>query len=95
MLYRKKPHVHEAREYTGENTAELAEWCGGRPCAGGIFIETLHGEHLARPGDFIVKARWDTLIAPTFEPEFWPVKPHVFHATYELVGELDELPTLS
>ena len=78
-LYRKKPVVIEARVYKRETPAQqdaLAEWCGGRPCLGGMFITTLGGEHLAKDGDYIVKG----LLG-----EFYPVKPHVFHATYEAV----------
>jgi hypothetical protein len=80
-LYRKKPVVIEARVYKRDTPAQqdaLAEWCGGRPCLGGMFITTLGGEHLAKEGDYIVKG----LVG-----EVYPVKPHVFRASYEAVDD--------
>ena len=41
-------------------------------------IPTLEGFHIACPGDYIIKG---------IQNEFYPVKPDIFHSTYDLVGE--------
>jgi hypothetical protein len=43
---------------------------------GGLFIETLEGTMKAEFGDYIIKG---------IKGEFYPCKPDVFEATYELV----------
>ncbi|HRK69589.1 MAG TPA: hypothetical protein PKY73_18730 [Hyphomonas sp.] len=57
----------------------LAKWCGGRhfrdalgPC---ILIDTLEGQMRADPGDWIIKG---------VKGEFYPCKPDIFAATYEV-----------
>lgn len=42
----------------------------------GCLIPTLEGDHLARQDDFIIKG---------VKGEFYPCKPDIFDATYELV----------
>ena len=42
--------------------------------AGGLIIKTLEGEHLASPGDWIIKG---------VEGEYYPCKPDIFKSTYE------------
>jgi hypothetical protein len=44
----------------------------------GVIIETLEGDMLARQGDFIIKG---------VQGEFYPCKPDIFVATYEMVDE--------
>jgi hypothetical protein len=57
----------------------LAAWCGGTstvdalgPC---ILIDTLEGQMKANPGDWIIRG---------VKGEFYPCKPDIFEATYEV-----------
>lgn len=83
MKYRKKPVVIEARQLHLPNTPEeLASWCGGKVCGVGavgekvwIEIETLEGVMKACYGDFIIQG---------VQGEFYPCKPDIFEATYDL-----------
>lgn len=84
--YRKRPVVIEARQFDGsvESANAILGWigvCGGRAVrvarrdpAQGILINTLEGDHEARPGDWIIKG---------VAGEFYPCKPDIFAATYE------------
>ena len=83
MKYRKKPVVIEAIQFDGSNDSanEVLAWIGhygheARNTNGGVVIKTLEGDHLARPGDFIIKGVKD---------EFYPCKDEIFRATYEAV----------
>lgn len=85
MLYRKKPVVVEARQFTvpldGDETSNkaLAAWCGGvlvsmvdgTKC---IAVSTLEGVMRATYGDYIIKG---------VQGEFYPCKPSIFEETYE------------
>lgn len=87
--YRKKPVEIEAKSYGGDGArpttgwATLAEWCGGRLIRSddgsgrvyGIAIDTLEGVMIAGPDDYIVRG---------VQGEFYPVKPDIFKATYEV-----------
>lgn len=97
MKYRKKPVVIEAMRLHAEigesdfldpNTrahAEIAGWMMGhgfksfkvhgerRPY--GLAIETLEGVMVADPGDWIIRGE---------QGEFYPCKPYIFEATYEI-----------
>ena len=93
--FRKKPVVIEAvqvPQITSKHTitddylvecVELSDWCGGtsqimEPPVGityGIYIPTLEGEMRAAPGDWIIKG---------VKGEFYPCKPDIFEATYEV-----------
>lgn len=83
-LYRKKPVVIEARQLTRENWSEIVEWAVGSEIipasmclkVGSIRIPTLEGDHIATPGDFIIKG---------VKGEFYPCKPDIFELTYEAV----------
>ena len=83
--YRKKPVVIEAVQFDGSNKAELLEWMK----AGNAWVEdgaalvivTLEGDMTAQPGDWIIKG---------VRGEFYPCKPDIFAATYDLV-EGDQL----
>jgi len=82
-LYRKKPVVIEARQYTRESRAEVIAWAeatgtgidddGAEYELENIIIRTLEGDHRAAPGDWIIRG---------VKGEFYPCKPDIFAATY-------------
>lgn len=90
-LYRKKPVVIEAIQWTGTNLEELKSFVGnslvydicdaawevgkGRPK---IFmqVKTLEGDMQVEVGDFVIKG---------IKGEFYPCKPDIFNSTYEEV----------
>lgn len=79
--YRKKPVVIEAIQFTGDNPKELVAFTGMNlmgDMQGNIYIPTLEGQHIASPGDFIIKG---------VQGELYPCKPDIFKQTYEKVGE--------
>ena len=86
MKYRKKPVVIDAMQY-GPYTAPTLELTVFLQGAGaswspeGITIPTLEGNHLARVGDFIIKG---------IAGEFYPCKPEIFEATYEMVEDAEQ-----
>ena len=77
--YRKKPVVIEAMQY-GPYTApslELVAFLSGakvKAYTEGLMIETLEGNMLASPGDWIIKG---------VKGEFYPCKSDIFEMTYE------------
>ena len=78
--YRKKPVVIEAVQWTGDNAGEMADFV---PLTYGveddkIVITTLEGFMTANVGDWIIKG---------VAGEFYPCKPDIFEATYEIVEE--------
>jgi hypothetical protein len=90
MKFRKKPVVIEAMQFREgkdypidiDYDLALAEWLsanqGDRVCKrtdAGIVIPTLEGEHLASPGDWIIRG---------VKGEIYPCKPDIFYATYEI-----------
>lgn len=86
MKYRKKPVVVEAVQWDGSiegpNGADAIEqWSGKTACWADsnletrIFIKTLEGEMRADPGDWIIRG---------VKGEFYPCKPDIFAATYEV-----------
>ena len=83
MKYRKKPVVIEAIQNNG-NPEEVAVFFGEDPSTRfgykeGIWsILTLEGVMDANPRDWIIKG---------IAGEYYPCKPHIFEATYELVEE--------
>jgi hypothetical protein len=83
MKYRKKPVVIEAVQWTGGNYGEIEEFIS---CEFGyqqridgkgvdVVISTLEGNMNASPMDYIIKG---------VKGEFYPCKPDIFEATYEL-----------
>lgn len=77
--FRKKPVVIEAVQYgpyTKPSLELLAfmEGCEVGVTADGLVIETLEGDMLASPGDWIIKG---------VSGEFYPCKPDIFEQTYE------------
>lgn len=79
MKYRKKPVVIEAVQWNGENWNELVEF--GCLCAqdqdDNILIPTLEGVLYANVGDYIIKG---------VAGEFYPCKPEIFKATYDVIN---------
>ena len=81
-LFRKKPVVIEARQWTGENADEIQAFlCPHNPDSGygwvkGSYVDirTPKGLMAASIGDWIVR---------TPDVSFYPVKPDIFAATYE------------
>lgn len=79
MKYRKKPVIIDAVLFDG--TLVSVENFPGFTCSQDfgsktIQIETLEGVMTASPGDYIIKG---------IKGEFYPVKPDIFEATYEIV----------
>lgn len=89
-FYRKKPVVIEARgPLTETNAEDIAAWCGGRVVRDvkasdhtdvyfGLKVATLERVMIASRGDWIIRG---------VKGEFYPCKPDIFEATYELVPE--------
>ena len=77
MKYRKKPVVIDAILYAN-NPIQCVDFTEGQAQIGlkGIIIPTLEGNHLAKPGDYIIKG---------VKGEFYPCKPDIFEQTYEKV----------
>lgn len=83
--FRKKPVVVEARQFVESNgdPEVVAGWCGGRvknnlghPSGKvALLIPTLEGDMTAQYGDWIIRG---------VHGEFYPCKPDIFEATYEL-----------
>jgi hypothetical protein len=69
-----------------DETIALSEWCHGtshmmhdeddHDHPNHILIPTLEGDHMALPGDWIIKG---------VKGEFYPCKPDIFEQTYEEV----------
>ncbi len=84
-MYRKKPVVIEARNHTAmpEDIAAIIDWIrdnGGTATwrhdyDASIVIQTLEGVMKAEPGDWVIRG---------VAGEFYPCKPDIFEATYEL-----------
>ena len=89
IKFRKKPVVIEAMRWSGSNLSEIIDFTGLHPSANkwtweeyeavvqkdGLKIFTLEGSHLASVGDWIIKG---------VKGEFYPCKPDIFLATYEI-----------
>ena len=84
MKFRKKPVVIEAIKWTGGNWEEIVSFVNYNPClierlgTDFLTIKTSEGEMKADLGDWIIKG---------IKGEFYPCKPDIFEATYELVKE--------
>jgi len=99
--FRKKPVVIEAVQWNGRddetgigavlnfigdldklphdpNDPHVHNGIGFTPPDGALYIPTLEGTHRANPGDWIIKG---------VKGEFYPCKPDIFAATYDLVEE--------
>ena len=89
MKFRKKPIVIEAIQWTGDNFDELKDFTETdnqqtvcRIVKGtfdrDLFVDTLEGSLMASLNDWIIKG---------IKGEFYPCKPDIFEATYDLVKE--------
>jgi hypothetical protein len=85
MKFRKKPVVIDAVQYDGSHASrqQLDAWLVGSKTPALISddvlkIITLEGEHLVRPGDWVIRG---------VAGEAYPCKPEIFAATYEAVEE--------
>jgi hypothetical protein len=86
MKVRKKPVVVDGIQWLGAgDTNRVMNWLSsvGANVAGWTFhdtditIPTLEGDHRAMPGDYIIRG---------VKGEFYPCKPEIFEATYEVVA---------
>lgn len=82
MKFRKKSVVIEAVQWTGTNVSEIFEFADWVVSVSDrhktIEITTLDGTMMANVGHWIVKG---------IQGGFYPVKPDIFEATYELVNK--------
>lgn len=88
--YKKRPVVISAMQFNGGWSGDgsaICEWIGAsgtwtsRACGDGLLhIRTLEGDMTASPGDYIIKG---------VKGEFYPCKPDIFEATYDVL-ELDD-----
>lgn len=93
---KKKPIIVEYLKWTGENQREMFEFLGGSPDEymtssnenfiidwakgkGGLVIKTSEGKMFASIGDIIIKEPFDK------ERKYYPCKPDIFEATYDLL----------
>ena len=77
MKYRKKPVVIEAVQWNGKNHDEMESFVGLSAGVGldYVWITTLEGTMQASKGDYVIKG---------VQGEFYPCKPDIFEATYEM-----------
>ncbi len=78
--YVKNPVTIEALLWDGTNVLAMQEFAGDAfepdysdKAEGYCVIKTLEGEHLASPGDYVIKG---------IKGEFYPCKPDIFALTY-------------
>ena len=81
LTVRKKPVIVQAMKYTGDNISNLGAWsCGAVEYPDdALIVRTLEGTMIAEIGDYIIKG---------IKGEFYPCKPDIFEATYEIVTEV-------
>ncbi|TYQ19902.1 UNVERIFIED_ORG: hypothetical protein JN05_01270 [Zoogloea ramigera] len=77
--FREKPVVIDAIRWDGTNVTEVMDFMNWRNASHddrqGLVIHTLEGSHSAMVGDMIIKG---------VAGEFYPCKPDIFAATYEV-----------
>lgn len=78
-FYRKKPVIIEAIQFRG-NFDTIEKFVGGDAefRDGKLIVATLEGPLRASPMDWIIKG---------IKGEFYPCKPDIFEATYELANQ--------
>jgi hypothetical protein len=93
-MFRKKPVMIQAIQYTGANPSEIFEFVGEKlntemesetayvagqgPPIFSIILPTNEGDMKAFPGDWIIKEPF-----PTTDRKFYPCKRDIFEKTYE------------
>ncbi len=80
-----KPRLVEARQWPGEDPADVVGWLVSygtvpHPSPAGLHIPTLEGVMLAGPGDWVVRGMHN---------EFYPVKPDIFAESYAPAAPVD------
>lgn len=76
MKYRKLPVVIEAELLSSLNSERIAVWCNGTVNSDRtVSISTLEGVMRCDVGDYVIKG---------VSGEFYPCKPEIFTATYEV-----------
>lgn len=78
MNYRKKPVVIQAVQWDGTNASDMLEFITCEYYLENcefLVITTLEGNMTASPGDWIIKS---------VKGEFYPCKPDIFEAAYEM-----------
>jgi hypothetical protein len=73
--------IVESYLYDGTNALDVCMWVGADAYindADELVIRTLEGDHVAATGDHVMRG---------VEGEHYPIKPSIYAATYELVGE--------
>jgi hypothetical protein len=79
-LYRHKPNVIEAWEYTGTNADQIIDWADGHAYLddnGDLIVRTGDGDHICPPGHHVIHGVTD----------WYFNRPDTFAASYEPVGE--------
>lgn len=84
VFVRKKPVVVAAMHYEGWNRDNVLRWINGiggvaSAVDGNIIIETLEGRMAANSGDWVICG---------VKNEFYPVKPDIFEATYDITDDV-------
>ncbi len=80
MKYIKKPLVIDAVKWNGSNIDEVQLTLGivevqQELCSDELIIPTLEGNMIASKGDYVIKG---------IKGEFYPCKPDIFEASYDL-----------
>jgi len=85
--YKKKPVIVDAEQWLGSKESfdkilgmGLNKWKPGDMGANNFTIETLEGDMLVILDDWVIKEPF-----PTDNRKFYPCKPDIFEATYELI----------
>jgi len=79
LRVRKRPITVDTLQYTGHNTDAVVAWvgeCAYRDELGALIIRTPEGDHIASPGDWVIRG---------IEGEHYPCRASIFDATYEPV----------
>jgi hypothetical protein len=79
-LYRHKPNVIEAWEYTGTNADQIIDWADGHAYQddnGDLIVRTGDGDHICPPGHHIIHGVTD----------WYFNRPDTFAASYDPAGE--------
>jgi hypothetical protein len=80
MKYKKKPIVIEAIQFNGNNFEECKKFIGNNFDNSLNYpnIKTLEGTMEVSVNDYIIKG---------IQGEFYPCKPDIFNATYDIVND--------